>query len=116
MAHFKTASTKFKNEIEDSTGKVKENLNLLCVLEIKWQLFRGFSNIQSKKCGKKLHLKYLAQNEKKENHKNVAFQVFFKSCLSKTYPKIVRCAMCILLSIEENSDQRIKALVFMGMI
>ena len=31
MAHFETASTKFKNVIEDSRGKVKKNLNSFCV-------------------------------------------------------------------------------------
>ena len=51
-AHFKTASTKFKNVIEDSTGKVKENSNIFYVWEMKRQLFRGLSNINSKKCGK----------------------------------------------------------------
>ena len=40
-AHFKTASTKFKNVIEDSTGIVKQILNIFCVWEIIRQLFGG---------------------------------------------------------------------------
>ena len=52
MAHFKTASTKFKNVIGDSTDRVKKILNIFCVWEIKRQLFSGVSNMKSKNWGK----------------------------------------------------------------